>query len=88
MHKKVGVGRFACISAEDGVDYVFIQYADAMAKLAVDQAARMLYRYNLYGLLSPSSTHRLHIVLLLRCSPSYWKEQSAYPVLILVGVCP
>ncbi|GJN25454.1 hypothetical protein PR202_gb13282 [Eleusine coracana subsp. coracana] len=42
-----GVGKFACISAEDGVDYVFIQYADAMAKLAVDQAARMLYRYNL-----------------------------------------
>ncbi|CAN6381413.1 unnamed protein product, partial [Urochloa humidicola] len=47
VHKKVGVGKFACISAEDGVDYVFIQYADAMAKLAVDQAARMLYRYNL-----------------------------------------
>lgn len=53
VHKKVGVGKFACISAEDGVDYVFIQYADAMAKLAVDQAARMLYRYNLYGLLDP-----------------------------------
>jgi hypothetical protein len=49
VHKKVGVGKFACISAEDGVDYVFIQYADAMAKLAVDQAARMLYRYNLYA---------------------------------------
>lgn len=48
VHKKVGVGKFACISAEDGVDYVFIQYADAMAKLAVDQATRMLYRYNLY----------------------------------------
>uniref|UniRef100_A0A0D9XSP3 Uncharacterized protein n=1 Tax=Leersia perrieri TaxID=77586 RepID=A0A0D9XSP3_9ORYZ len=47
VHKKVGVGKFVCISAEDGVDYVFIQYADAMAKLAVDQAARMLYRYNL-----------------------------------------
>ncbi|TVT97254.1 hypothetical protein EJB05_57501, partial [Eragrostis curvula] len=47
VHKKVGVGKFACISAEDGVDYVFIQYADAMAKLAVDQATRMLYRYNL-----------------------------------------
>uniref|UniRef100_A0A0E0R9A9 Helicase ATP-binding domain-containing protein n=2 Tax=Oryza TaxID=4527 RepID=A0A0E0R9A9_ORYRU len=47
VHKKVGVGKFVCISAEDGLDYVFIQYADAMAKLAVDQAARMLYRYNL-----------------------------------------
>ncbi|ONM26793.1 ATP-dependent DNA helicase At3g02060, chloroplastic [Zea mays] len=47
VHKKVGVGKFACISAEDGADYVFIQYADGMAKLAVDQAARMLYRYNL-----------------------------------------
>ena len=56
VHKKVGVGKFACISAEDGVDYVFIQYADGMAKLAVDQAARMLYRYNLYGrLLGPRS---------------------------------
>ncbi|VAH91864.1 unnamed protein product [Triticum turgidum subsp. durum] len=47
VHKKVGVGKFVCISGEDGEDYVFIQYADAMAKLAVDQAARMLYRYNL-----------------------------------------
>jgi len=64
VHKKVGVGKFACISAEDGVDYVFIQYADGMAKLAVDQAARMLYRYNLYGLLlgpQSSSTHHLCI---------------------------
>jgi hypothetical protein len=49
VHKKVGVGKFACISGEDGEDYVFIQYADGMAKLAVDQAARMLYRYNLYA---------------------------------------
>ncbi|KAM3292446.1 hypothetical protein ACQJBY_036320 [Aegilops geniculata] len=47
VHKKVGVGKFVCISGEDGENYVFIQYADAMAKLAVDQAARMLYRYNL-----------------------------------------
>ncbi|CAM0873703.1 unnamed protein product [Alopecurus aequalis] len=47
VHKKVGVGKFVCISGEDGEDYVFIQYADGMAKLAVDQAARMLYRYNL-----------------------------------------
>lgn len=62
VHKKVGVGKFACISAEDGVDYVFIQYADGMAKLVVDQAARMLYRYNLYG--RPpwfSPTHHLYI---------------------------
>jgi len=64
VHKKVGVGKFACISSEDGVDYVFIQYADGMAKLAVDQAARMLYRYNLYDLLlgpQSSPTHHLCI---------------------------
>ncbi|XP_037427312.1 uncharacterized protein LOC119292652 [Triticum dicoccoides] len=48
VHKKVGIGKFVCISGEDGEDYMFIQYADAMAKLAVDQAARMLYRYNPY----------------------------------------
>ncbi|TVU24652.1 hypothetical protein EJB05_27101, partial [Eragrostis curvula] len=64
VHKKVGVGKFACISAEDGVDYVFIQYADAMAKLAVDQAARMLYRYNLYAYspLHPPARHFLDLL--------------------------
>ncbi|KAF9622863.1 hypothetical protein IFM89_034993, partial [Coptis chinensis] len=53
VHKKVGVGRFVGIKfdvSKDGVkpiEYVFIEYADGMAKLPVKQAAKMLYRYNL-----------------------------------------
>ncbi|KAL6654749.1 hypothetical protein ACP70R_008214 [Stipagrostis hirtigluma subsp. patula] len=69
VHKKVGVGKFACISAEDGVDYVFIQYADAMAKLAVDQAARMLYRYNLpHEKKKPRNLSKLN-------DPSTWEKR-------------
>ncbi|KAJ1275723.1 hypothetical protein BS78_05G157800 [Paspalum vaginatum] len=69
VHKKVGVGKFACISAEDGVDYVFIQYADAMAKLAVDQAARMLYRYNLpHEKTRPRNLSKLN-------DPSTWEKR-------------
>ncbi|XP_068661260.1 ATP-dependent DNA helicase At3g02060, chloroplastic [Aristolochia californica] len=53
VHKKVGIGRFVGIkydvpkNSSEPVEYVFIEYADAMAKLTVKQAARMLYRYNL-----------------------------------------
>ncbi|XP_066338175.1 ATP-dependent DNA helicase At3g02060, chloroplastic-like isoform X1 [Miscanthus floridulus] len=69
VHKKVGVGKFACISAEDGVDYVFIQYADGMAKLAVDQAARMLYRYNLpHEKTRPRNLSKLN-------DPSTWEKR-------------
>ncbi|PAN42867.2 hypothetical protein PAHAL_8G196300 [Panicum hallii] len=69
VHKKVGVGKFACISAEDGIDYVFIQYADAMAKLAVDQAARMLYRYNLpHEKKKPRNLSKLN-------DPSTWEKR-------------
>jgi hypothetical protein len=80
VHKKVGVGKFACISAEDGVDYVFIQYADGMAKLAVDQAARMLYRYNLYGLLLGPQSSVPHPPTIsayaasVLCNHSNWKK--------------
>uniref|UniRef100_A0A7C9ERM8 DNA helicase n=1 Tax=Opuntia streptacantha TaxID=393608 RepID=A0A7C9ERM8_OPUST len=53
VHKKVGIGRFVGIKFDvqkDGgepIEYVFIEYADGMAKLPVKQASRMLYRYNL-----------------------------------------
>uniref|UniRef100_A0A7N0VBZ7 Uncharacterized protein n=1 Tax=Kalanchoe fedtschenkoi TaxID=63787 RepID=A0A7N0VBZ7_KALFE len=53
VHKKVGIGRFVSIKFDvpkDGshpVEYVFIEYADGMAKLPLKQASRMLYRYNL-----------------------------------------
>ncbi|CAM8986739.1 unnamed protein product [Rhodiola kirilowii] len=53
VHKKVGIGRFVGIKfdvpkdASQPVEYVFIQYADGMAKLPLKQASRMLYRYNL-----------------------------------------
>ncbi|PIN24240.1 ATP-dependent RNA helicase [Handroanthus impetiginosus] len=53
VHKKVGVGRFAGVkfdvpkASSEPIEYVFIEYADGMAKLPVKQASRMLYRYNL-----------------------------------------
>ncbi|EPS64337.1 hypothetical protein M569_10445, partial [Genlisea aurea] len=53
VHKKYGIGRFVGIKFDDSksssepVEYVFIEYADGMAKLPVKQAARMLYRYSL-----------------------------------------
>lgn len=59
VHKKVGIGRFVGIKFDVSgrndsigggapIEYVFIQYADGMAKLPVHQACRFLYRYNLY----------------------------------------
>lgn len=54
VHKKVGVGRFVGIKFDvpkgstEAIEYVFIEYADGMAKLPVKQASRMLYRYHLY----------------------------------------
>ncbi|KAJ6686983.1 FANCONI ANEMIA GROUP M FANCM FAMILY MEMBER [Salix purpurea] len=53
VHKKVGIGRFVGIKfdvpkgSSEAIEYVFIEYADGMAKLPVKQASRMLYRYNL-----------------------------------------
>ncbi|KAA8548306.1 hypothetical protein F0562_004735 [Nyssa sinensis] len=59
VHKKVGIGRFVGIKFDapkdstQPIEYVFIEYADGMAKLPVKQASRMLYRYNL-----PNETKR------------------------------
>jgi transcription-repair coupling factor (superfamily II helicase) len=53
VHKKVGIGRFVGIKFDvpkgstEPVEFVFIEYADGMAKLPVKQASRLLYRYNL-----------------------------------------
>ncbi|KAK9108646.1 hypothetical protein Syun_024657 [Stephania yunnanensis] len=53
VHKKVGIGRFLSINFDlpnnstKPTEYVFIEYADGMAKLPVNQASRMLYRYSL-----------------------------------------
>lgn len=55
VHKRVGVGMFVAIkydvsakeSSAEPAEYVFIEYADGMAKLPVKQAAKLLYRYNL-----------------------------------------
>lgn len=53
VHKKVGIGRFVGVKfdvskvSSEPIEYVFIEYADGMAKLPVKQASRMLYRYNL-----------------------------------------
>lgn len=54
VHKKVGIGRFVGVKydvpkggSSVPIEYVFIEYADGMAKLPLKQASRMLYRYNL-----------------------------------------
>lgn len=53
VHKKVGIGRFVGIKfdvpkdSSEPLEYVFIEYADGMAKLPLKQASRLLYRYNL-----------------------------------------
>ncbi|KAE9599567.1 putative DNA helicase [Lupinus albus] len=53
VHKKVGIGRFVGIkidvpkNSSEPTEYVFIEYADGMAKLPVTQASKMLYRYSL-----------------------------------------
>lgn len=53
VHKKVGIGRFVGIKLDvsknsvEHTEYVFIEYADGMAKLPVKQASKMLYRYSL-----------------------------------------
>lgn len=53
VHTKVGIGKFVGIKfdvSKDSsvpIEFVFIEYADGMAKLPVKQASRMLYRYNL-----------------------------------------
>ncbi|XP_027350583.1 ATP-dependent DNA helicase At3g02060, chloroplastic isoform X2 [Abrus precatorius] len=53
VHNKVGIGRFVGIkfdvpkNSDESTEYVFIEYADGMAKLPVKQASKMLYRYNL-----------------------------------------
>ncbi|CAB4275536.1 unnamed protein product [Prunus armeniaca] len=56
VHKKVGIGRFVGIKfdvSNSTAEYVFIEYADGMAKLPVKQASRLLYRYSL-----PNETKR------------------------------
>ncbi|XP_060195780.1 ATP-dependent DNA helicase At3g02060, chloroplastic [Lycium barbarum] len=59
VHRKVGIGRFVGIKfdlpkdSKEPIEYVFIEYADGMAKLPVCQASRFLYRYNL-----PNETKR------------------------------
>ncbi|OVA09717.1 Helicase [Macleaya cordata] len=53
VHKKVGIGLFVGIKFDvpkdstAPVEYVFIEYADGMAKLPLKQASRLLYRYSL-----------------------------------------
>ncbi|KAK9117747.1 hypothetical protein Sjap_016694 [Stephania japonica] len=53
VHNRVGIGRFVSINfdlpnnSSNPTEYVYIEYADGMAKLPVKQASRMLYRYNL-----------------------------------------
>ncbi|CAL9132199.1 unnamed protein product [Musa textilis] len=76
VHKKVGIGKFVAIkfdapkdSSSGPIEYVFIEYADGMAKLPVKQACRMLYRYNL-----PNETKKPRALSKLS-DPTTWKRR-------------
>ncbi|KAL5700543.1 hypothetical protein ACHQM5_025970 [Ranunculus cassubicifolius] len=75
VHKKVGIGKFVGINFDASkdftkpVEYVFIEYSDGMAKLSVDQAAKMLYRYNL-----PNETKKPRTLSKLR-DTSAWERR-------------
>ncbi|KAG0485671.1 hypothetical protein HPP92_009750 [Vanilla planifolia] len=75
VHRKVGIGRFVAIKDDlsknslENSEYVFIEYADGMAKLPVKQAFRMLYRYNL-----PNETKKPHALCKLN-DTSAWERR-------------
>ncbi|THU69733.1 hypothetical protein C4D60_Mb08t17500 [Musa balbisiana] len=76
VHKKVGIGKFVAIkfdapkdSSSGPIEYVFIEYADGMAKLPVKQACRMLYRYNL-----PNETKKPRAMSKLS-DPTTWQRR-------------
>ncbi|KAG6521800.1 hypothetical protein ZIOFF_018933 [Zingiber officinale] len=76
VHKKVGIGKFVAIkfdapkdSSSGPIEYVFIEYADGMAKLPVKQASRLLYRYNL-----PNETRKPRALSKLS-DPTTWQRR-------------
>ncbi|CAJ2672224.1 unnamed protein product [Trifolium pratense] len=67
VHRKVGIGRFVGIkfdvskNTNEPTEYVFIEYADGLAKLPVKQASKLLYRYSLPNeKQKPRSLNKLH----------------------------
>ncbi|XP_022141425.1 ATP-dependent DNA helicase At3g02060, chloroplastic isoform X3 [Momordica charantia] len=83
VHKKVGIGRFVGIKFDvqkgstEPIEYVFIEYADGMAKLPVKQASRMLYRYNL-----PNETKRPRTLSKLNDTSTWEKRKTKGKVAI------
>ncbi|MED6183559.1 hypothetical protein PIB30_038872 [Stylosanthes scabra] len=75
VHKKVGIGRFVGIrldvpkNSTEPTEYVFIEYADGMAKLPLKQASKMLYRYSL-----PNENKRPRTMSKLN-DPSSWEKR-------------
>ncbi|KAH9618801.1 hypothetical protein KSS87_018762 [Heliosperma pusillum] len=94
VHKKVGIGRFVGIKFDvpkDGsqpIEYVFIEYADGMAKLPVKQAARMLYRYNLEHTISVKQFTARVILLGVRRAANMSTTQELTPLMPLSKVVP
>ncbi|KAG6518912.1 hypothetical protein ZIOFF_022398 [Zingiber officinale] len=83
VHKKVGIGKFVAIkfdapkdSSSGPIEYVFIEYADGMAKLPVKQASRLLYRYNLYNcsVVWPNETRKPRALSKLS-DPTTWQRR-------------
>lgn len=75
VHKKAGIARFVSIkfdvpkNSAQAIEYVFLEYADGMAKLPVTQASRLLYRYNL-----PNETKKPRALSKLS-DPSAWEKR-------------
>ncbi|CAI0456397.1 unnamed protein product [Linum tenue] len=75
VHRKVGIGKFVAIKfdipspSSPPIEYVFIEYADGMAKLPLHQASRLLYRYNL-----PNETKRPRALSKLS-DPGAWEKR-------------
>ncbi|KAF3334424.1 Transcription-repair-coupling factor [Carex littledalei] len=76
VHRKVGIGKFVGIKQmasgegpSGATEYMFIEYADGMAKLPVKQAGRLLYRYNL-----PNETKKPRTLSKLS-DPAAWEKR-------------
>ncbi|BBN01417.1 transcription-repair coupling factor (superfamily II helicase) [Marchantia polymorpha subsp. ruderalis] len=77
VHKRVGVGKFIGLKfevppgKERPAKYIYLKYADGIAKLKAKQAQRLLYRYHL-----PGETGRAPTLSKLK-DPSLWEKRKS-----------
>ncbi|KAL2643719.1 hypothetical protein R1flu_011306 [Riccia fluitans] len=77
VHKRVGVGKFIGLKFEvppgktKPAKYIYLKYADGIAKLKAKQAQRLLYRYHL-----PGETGRAPTLSKLK-DPGVWEKRKS-----------